>query len=85
MIPKMSAKIQFDPFLATASDLQTRLADGHVTSTQLVQDYLAQIARNNEYLRAVIVTSRMHSSKLVHWTASAQQAFFEALSTASLS
>ena len=57
MIPKMSAKIQFDPFLATASDLQTQLADGHVTSTQLVQGYLAQIARDNEYLRAVIVMS----------------------------
>ncbi|WVO13615.1 hypothetical protein L204_101236 [Cryptococcus depauperatus] len=42
---------------ATASELQAKLADHSVTSGQLVQLYLKQIAQYNTYLKAVIAVA----------------------------
>ena len=46
-----------DPLTATAADLQTKLTDGSTTSEALVKLYLSQIARHNNYLKAVIATA----------------------------
>lgn len=43
----------FDPFTATAVDIQDRLDQGVVTSAQLIEVYLNEIAKNDGYLRAI--------------------------------
>lgn len=42
---------------ATAADLQARLAGNSITSKELVSTYLSQIAKHNDYLKAVIATT----------------------------
>ena len=54
---KTLSMYSFDPFLATASDLQVQLGSRKVNSSHIVKVYLDEIAKNNEYLRAVIVTA----------------------------
>lgn len=51
------ANAPFDVLTTTASQVETLLASGNVTSAQLVEIYLAEIERNNGYLRAVISTA----------------------------
>ncbi|WVO18403.1 hypothetical protein L204_106119 [Cryptococcus depauperatus] len=43
-----------NPLTATASELQAKLANNSITSRELVQLYLKQIAQYNTYLKAVI-------------------------------
>jgi amidase len=43
-----------NPLTATATELQAKLTAEAVTSKQLVDLYLGQIARHNNYLKAVI-------------------------------
>jgi amidase len=50
--------MSINPLTATAADLQARLIDGSITSEALVQLYLNQIARHNDYFKAVIATVR---------------------------
>ncbi|KAE8443929.1 hypothetical protein EG329_001239 [Mollisiaceae sp. DMI_Dod_QoI] len=50
-------KDAFDVLTATASDLQKKLTDGDISSVQIVQQYLAQIEKHNDYLRAVLELS----------------------------
>lgn len=45
-----------NPLTATAAELQAKLTDNSITSQQLVKIYLDQIARHNDYLKAVIAT-----------------------------
>ncbi|OAL48728.1 amidase family protein [Pyrenochaeta sp. DS3sAY3a] len=47
----------FNPLTATASHVQAKLTDGTTTSEALIQIYLGQIARHNDYLKAVIATA----------------------------
>jgi amidase len=47
----------FNPLTAAASDLQDELVQGNLRSVNLVDVYLSQIARHNDYLHAVIVTA----------------------------
>jgi amidase len=47
----------FNPLTATASHVQAKLTDGTTTSEALIQIYLSQIARRNDYLKAVIATA----------------------------
>ncbi len=49
----MTTTDKFDPFTATASDLQRLLQSETLSSEQLVQLYLSEIAQNDGYLRAV--------------------------------
>ncbi|QPC80179.1 hypothetical protein HYE68_010931 [Fusarium pseudograminearum] len=51
------AAVNVNPLTATASELQTRLADNSITSRQLVKIYLDQICHYNGYLKAVIATA----------------------------
>lgn len=44
---------EFDPFIATASDIQRLRSSNDMTSVQLVNIYLEEIAKNNGHLRAV--------------------------------
>ncbi|KAI1121267.1 amidase family protein [Nemania abortiva] len=63
LIPRLSPTIsspsnlnvieKFNPFTATASDVQALLRDGRLTSEQLIQVYLDEIDKNDAYLRAV--------------------------------
>ncbi|KAF1954823.1 amidase family protein [Byssothecium circinans] len=46
-----------DPFTATAADLQAHLAAGRTTTSALVDLYSNRIAKDNDYLRAVISTT----------------------------
>ncbi|KAF4624048.1 hypothetical protein G7Y89_g14125 [Cudoniella acicularis] len=46
-----------NPRTATAADPQARLADNSVTSKQLIQIYLVQIAQHDNFLKAVIITA----------------------------
>ena len=55
-----SQSAPFDPLIATVSDLQHLLDDGVVTSTDLVNIYLAQIEKHNHHgmkLNAIISTA----------------------------
>jgi amidase len=55
-----SARHTFDVLRATAADLRTLLDAGNITSVEIVQAYLAQIARHNHdglKLNAVISTA----------------------------
>lgn len=52
-----SPRAHFNLLTTTATDLQTKLNAGHLTSVDLVNSYLAQIAENNDYLRAVFETA----------------------------
>lgn len=49
--------MRIDPLTATATELQARLIANTVTSKDLVDLYLGQIARHNDYLKAVIATT----------------------------
>ncbi|OAG13532.1 amidase family protein [Alternaria alternata] len=49
--------MSIDPLTATASELQARLTAKAVTSKDLVDLYLGQIARHNDYLKAIIATT----------------------------
>jgi amidase len=51
---------QIDPFTATAADLQAYMAAGKTSSSALIEIYLNRIARDNNYLRAVISTTPRH-------------------------
>lgn len=51
------AAAPFDVLTTTASELQILLASGKVTSAQLIEVYLAEIEKNNGYLKAVIFTA----------------------------
>ncbi|OJJ52521.1 hypothetical protein ASPSYDRAFT_164676 [Aspergillus sydowii CBS 593.65] len=53
----MASWASVNPLTATASELQAGLAAGKYNSSQLVDLYLEQIARHNDYLRAVIETT----------------------------
>ena len=55
------AAAPFDVLTTTASELQILLASGKVTSAQLVEVYLAEIERNNGYLKGVICTAAKNS------------------------
>lgn len=44
----------FDPLTATVSDLQAGLQEGKFDSVYLVNTYLAQIQKHNDYLHAVL-------------------------------
>ncbi|KAI4220073.1 MAG: hypothetical protein LQ349_008177 [Xanthoria aureola] len=55
------AAAPFDVLTTTASELQILLASGTVTSAQLIEVYLAEIERNNGYLKAVICTAPKNS------------------------
>lgn len=55
------AAAPFDVLTTTASELQILLASGKVTSAQLIDVYLAEIERNNGYLKAVICTAPRNS------------------------
>ncbi|KAH8890367.1 amidase family protein [Thozetella sp. PMI_491] len=46
--------VTFDPFVATATDVQRFLQAGELTSSQLLDIYLGEIAKNDEFLRAII-------------------------------
>lgn len=46
-----------NPLTATAAELQATLATNPVASKQLVDIYLSQIARHNDYLKAIIATA----------------------------
>jgi amidase len=46
----------FDPLTAGARDLQKWLHGGSLTSVDLVEAYLHQIQKHNDYLHAVIST-----------------------------
>ena len=50
-------KATFDVLTATASDLQKKLAIGDIRSVEIVELYLAQIEKHNDYLRAVLELS----------------------------
>jgi len=55
-----SQRLPFDPLVATASDLQSLLDGGSLTSEDLINAYLAQIERQNHFsmrLNAVISTA----------------------------
>ena len=47
----------FDPVTATVTDVEKILADKQMSSEQLVDRYLQQIAKYNDYLHAVITTA----------------------------
>lgn len=49
--------MSIDPLTETASGLQAKLTAGDITSTELIDVYLRQIARHNGYLKAVIETA----------------------------
>ncbi|ETN40803.1 uncharacterized protein HMPREF1541_05083 [Cyphellophora europaea CBS 101466] len=49
--------MSIDPLTETASSLQTKLTAGTITSKQLIDVYLGQLARHNGYLKAVIETA----------------------------
>lgn len=53
----MASWASVNPLTATASELQAGLAAGKYNSSQLVDLYLEQTARHNDYLRAVIETT----------------------------
>lgn len=55
------ATAPFDVLTATASELEPLLASGKVTSVQLIEIYLAEIEKNNGYLKAVISTAPKNS------------------------
>ena len=55
------AAAPFDVLATTASELQILLASGKVTSAELIEVYLAEIERNNGYLKAVICTAPRNS------------------------
>ena len=46
-----------NPFTATAADVQAQLAAGNTTTLELLDIYLNRIAKDNEYLKAVICTT----------------------------
>ena len=46
-----------DPLTATAADLQSQLSSGKVNSVELVELYLSEIEKHNDYLKAVISTA----------------------------
>lgn len=46
--------LHFDPLTATVSDLQAGMKDGKFDSVCLVNAYLAQIRKHNDYLHAVL-------------------------------
>ena len=46
-----------NPLTATTAELQSSLTANSVTSKELIDLYLGQIARHNDYLKAVIATS----------------------------
>ncbi|MCJ1435812.1 hypothetical protein MMC27_005187 [Xylographa pallens] len=57
MAPPADPSAAFDPLTATAVDLRAALANGHLTSVQIVTQYLAQIQTHNRSglaLRAII-------------------------------
>ncbi len=57
----------FNPLTATASDLQTQISTGQITSSSLANTYLERILRYNPYLHAVISTApdaRTHAARL---------------------
>ncbi|CAO1601940.1 hypothetical protein XANCAGTX0491_005578 [Xanthoria calcicola] len=51
------AAAPFDVLTTTASELEILLASGEITSAQLIEVYLAEIEKNNGYLKAVICTA----------------------------
>jgi amidase len=53
----MASWAPVNPLTATAAELQAGLTTGKYNSSQLVDLYLEQIARHNDYLRAVIETA----------------------------
>lgn len=44
----------FHPLNTTASDLQSALSSGEITSVEIVQTYLGHIENHNDRLRAVL-------------------------------
>lgn len=53
----MMESIPFDVLTTTAAELQSFLSSGKLTSTQIVEVYLAEIEKHNAYLKAVIATA----------------------------
>ncbi len=47
----------FDPFTASASDLQALLSAGELNSSTVVEVYLKRIAADDGYLRSVVQTA----------------------------
>ena len=50
------ARATFDPLTITSPGLQALLQKGTLTSTEIVDVYLKQIAKNNDKLHAVLST-----------------------------
>lgn len=57
----MMTAAPFDVLNTTASELEALLASGKVTSVQLIEIYLAEIEKNNRFLKAVIPTAPNNS------------------------
>lgn len=53
----MMTVVPFDVLTATATKLESLLSSGAVTSTQLVEVYLAESDKHNVYSKAVIATA----------------------------
>jgi hypothetical protein len=51
-----TARPAFDPLTTTATDLQASLQKGTLTSTEIVNVYIDQIAKYNDSLHAVLTT-----------------------------
>lgn len=49
-----------NPLETTARDLQSALSSGAITSVEIVNVYLAQIERHNDWLRAVLQVAPKH-------------------------
>lgn len=60
-----NSRTYFNLLTTTTTNLQTKLNADHLTSVDLVNLYLAQIAENNDYLRAVFeIASRVLLTQL---------------------
>lgn len=57
----VTEQLPFDPLTATAASLQTGLADRRFNCRDMVEVYLDQITRFNDYLKAVIQTAPFDS------------------------
>jgi amidase len=52
-MPSLLAENGFDPFVATASQLQLYLQSGKLSSQDLLRRYLEEIDKNDGYIKAI--------------------------------